>query len=302
MTMKATAHSLIERRIQDLRDNTDFVTTLFEKLVGYAIVAADFDGNIIAYNEGARLIYGYTPEEVIGKRKLETFFTRDFCTSGKLQATISQMLKQGHFSFEEPKVKKNGRTFPARVLMTLTRDKHGKIVGLVEITQDLTESREAEKAIARAQQLEKELRHMERLCNEPATATAAAFGLKTVRQSSQELFNRMAARFAEIMELAIERKTYKVEHDISGELSGMADELGTCGASPRDVIEVYSAALKRKTMEAGQYRAQAYTEEGRVMVLELMGHLVSYYRTYSPGRAAARQTAAGKKEAPYAVR
>ena len=35
-------------------------------------------------------------------------------------------------------------------------------------------------------------------------------------------------------------------------------------------------------------KAQAYVAEGRVMVLELMGHLASYYRTYSLGTKAVK--------------
>ena len=58
---------LIQERIEYLREHTDFVSALFDSLIGYAIIAADFDGNIIAYNEGAREIYGYAPEEIIGK-------------------------------------------------------------------------------------------------------------------------------------------------------------------------------------------------------------------------------------------
>jgi len=63
MTVKETSNLLIQERIKELRENTDFVNALMESLIGYAIIAADFDGNIIAYNEGARQIYGYNPEE-----------------------------------------------------------------------------------------------------------------------------------------------------------------------------------------------------------------------------------------------
>ena len=67
MALGNTSNQLTQERVRVLRDNTDFISTLLESLVGYAIVAADFDGNIIAYNEGARLIYGYDQEEVIGE-------------------------------------------------------------------------------------------------------------------------------------------------------------------------------------------------------------------------------------------
>lgn len=49
------------------------------------------------------------------------------------------------------------------------------------------------------------------------------------------------------------------------------------------MVELHSSALKRKTGAASHAKVQAYVEEGRMMVLELMGHLASYYRTYSLG-------------------
>jgi len=85
------------------------------------------------------------------------------------------------------------------------------------------------------------------------------------------------------MDLALEQQAYKVEHDISGKLRTIAEELGYFKAGPRDVVEIHSSALRKKTSETSHARAQAYAEEGRMMVLQLMGHLASYYRTYFPG-------------------
>jgi hypothetical protein len=43
MTVKETSKLLIQERIKELRENTDFVSALLESLIGYAIIAADFD-------------------------------------------------------------------------------------------------------------------------------------------------------------------------------------------------------------------------------------------------------------------
>jgi PAS domain S-box-containing protein len=136
--MNTTSQQLVQDRVEELHNNTDFVNALFESLVGYAIIAADFDGNIIAYNEGARQIYGYAPEEVIGKQAIEIFFPEDFIEAGKLQEIIDDLIDKGRFSYEGEKVRKSGERFPAQVLFTLTRDKNGKVVGFIEIVQDLT--------------------------------------------------------------------------------------------------------------------------------------------------------------------
>jgi len=144
--MRDISQQLIQDRIRELRENTDFVSTLFESLVGYAIIAADFDGNIIAYNEGARQIYGYTPEEVIGKQEIQTFFPREFIEAGKLQRIIDDLIEKERFSYEGEKVRKHGERFPAQMLFTLTKDKNDKAVGFIEIVEDITARKRAEEA------------------------------------------------------------------------------------------------------------------------------------------------------------
>src|SRR4030043_2125329 len=131
MTVKLTGNLLIQERIQELRDNTDFMSTLLESLFGYAIIAADFDGNIIAYNEGARKIYGYAPEEVIGKQGIDIFFPGDFIKAGKLQQIVNELLEKGRISGEMEKVRKNGEKFLAQALFTRTRAKTGRGVALI---------------------------------------------------------------------------------------------------------------------------------------------------------------------------
>ena len=288
--MRDTNQQLVQDRVKELRENTDFVNSLLESLVGYAIIAADFDGNIIAFNEGAQQIYSYAPEEVIGKQGIEVFFPKEFIEAGKLQQIIDDLIEKGRFSYEGEKVRKNGESFPAQVLFTLTKDKMGKVVGFVEIVADLTERQRSEQMEAeaqalaeRAEQLERELHSFERLSTPKTATTAQMLGLMPLHQSVPNLFSEMLKCYCDLMELALEQKAYRVEHDISGNLRSIADELGHLKAGPRDVVELHSSALKRKTDVASHAKAQAYVEEGRVMVLELMGHLVSYYRTYSLG-------------------
>ena len=141
-----TEFDLIHERINYLRENTDFALTLFQNLIGYAIIAADFDGNIIAFNEGAKLIYGYTSEEVIGRQNIELFFPKDFIEAGELQRAIVAFIKDERFSYEGEMLRKNGDRFPAQVLLTLTKDRNGKVVGFIVIVEDLTKRKIVEQA------------------------------------------------------------------------------------------------------------------------------------------------------------
>jgi PAS domain S-box-containing protein len=298
MTVKETGNLLIQERIKELRENTDFVSTLFESLVGYAIIAADFDGNIIAYNEGACQIYGYAPEEIIGKQNIEIFFPKDFIEAGKLEQIINKLIGKGRFSYEGEKVRKNGESFPAQILFTLTKDKSGKVVGFIEIVEDLTERKKVEEANLRIRQLEQELKSLTIISPpQQTTATAQAFGLQPLEQSSSDTFKQLVQHYGDLMELALEQRAFKVRHDISGKLQDIAGELVFSKAGPRDVVEVHVAALKEKTGSANNNaRAQAYIEEARVMVLQLMGHMVSQYRTYSTGATAEKTGRKSRRE------
>lgn len=145
--------SVYEEKMRYLNEHTDFTETIFNGLVGYGVIAADFDGTIIAYNKGASLIYGYSKEEIIGRLGLEALFPDDFMKAGGLQEIIDKLLKDGRHTFELENIKKSGESFPAKMSLTLVRSEDGRELGLVNIVQDLTEIRQAENEIRRLNQV-----------------------------------------------------------------------------------------------------------------------------------------------------
>ena len=145
--MEKNAGDQVRERMLNLQSNTDFFMTVFKGLVGYAIIAADFDGDVLAYNDGAEQVYGYGRDDVVGKMNVDTFFPRDFLDRGGLQRIVAGLIEKGSASFEGGKLRKNGEMFPAKSLFTLTKSNDGNIVGFVEITEDLTELKRAEEAL-----------------------------------------------------------------------------------------------------------------------------------------------------------
>ena len=55
-------------------------------------------------------------------------------------------------------------------------------------------------------------------------------------------------------------------------------------ATPRDLVAIHLAAIRAVSVDAPPIRQQAYLGEGRLMLLELMGHLAAYYRGRAYGR------------------
>src|SRR6266480_2859230 len=49
------------------QEAVDFITNILESSTEYSVIAKDLTGKIVLWNEGARRLYGYEPDEVIGK-------------------------------------------------------------------------------------------------------------------------------------------------------------------------------------------------------------------------------------------
>jgi DNA-binding response OmpR family regulator len=157
----------------------------------------------------------------------------------------------------------------------------------VELVRARVAQAEAEAALRDAQLVEQrrrereqqELRSLERLSGpRPAAVTAQAFGVEPLNRALPETFRDLTDRYAQLLDLALEQRTYKVDHRLSDALRSLADEIGFLHAGPRDVVELHTAALKGRLAGASPQKAQAYVDEAHVMVLELMGDLVAYYR------------------------
>jgi len=146
------------------------------------------------------------------------------------------------------------------------------------LLEELEQARERERR-------EKELRSLATLSSAPPTGvTARMYGMVSLIEGFPDNFRELVDTYEELMDLALDQQAYKVEHDVSGRLGAMAETLGFYKAGPRDVVDIHTTALKEKTRKTSTVeKKKAYTGEGWVMVLELMGHLVSFYRNRAQG-------------------
>jgi len=146
-TIKITeeeALELLRERLLHLRETTDFFSAVFRTMGGYAIIAADLDGTIQAYNEEVIKLYGYTHEEIVGnKMNIEVFYPTDIIETEKLSGTIKDTMIHGTCSFKSEQIRKDGSRFPAHIVLVVVKSNEGKIVGFVKIVQDISERKYA---------------------------------------------------------------------------------------------------------------------------------------------------------------
>ncbi|MGO4517251.1 PAS domain S-box protein [Terriglobus sp. 2YAB30_2] len=107
-----------------------------------AIITKDLDGIITSWNEGARRIFGYQAEEIVGQsiRRLipEELQHEEDAILAKLRA--GERIRH----FETTRVRKNGERFPISVTISPVKDDSGVIIGASKIARDISDRRRAE--------------------------------------------------------------------------------------------------------------------------------------------------------------
>jgi PAS domain S-box-containing protein len=134
---------MVEERTHELQETTDFLNSVLDSSTEYSIIATDLHGTILSYNEGARRIYGYEPEEIIGA-PVQIVIPREPGEAAKSREILRQVRREGTFSGETAHVRKGGRRFPVRFVQTLRYDDNGNPVGYTTITSDITRRKELE--------------------------------------------------------------------------------------------------------------------------------------------------------------
>jgi PAS domain S-box-containing protein len=135
-------YAKVTRDLTEKRRSEEIYHLLVSQVKEYAIFMMDVNGNILTWNEGAARIKGYTAPEIIGKH-FSVFYNDVDKKEGKPERGLKQALANGKFEDEGWRIKKDGSTFWANVVITpIYKDKH---IGFAKVTQDLTEKKELEK-------------------------------------------------------------------------------------------------------------------------------------------------------------
>jgi PAS domain S-box-containing protein len=109
------------------------------------IVTKDIDGIITSWNQGARRIFGYSADEVVGKP-----ITILIPADRRNEATnILDRIKRGERieSFDTVRQRKYGGSVDISVTISPLRDGAGNVIGASKIARDITDRKKAEEAL-----------------------------------------------------------------------------------------------------------------------------------------------------------
>lgn len=132
----------LDRRRHTLQAKTDELALLVEASFE-AIIGLGADGTVRSWNRGARSIYGYEPEEIVGKpvRLLET-------SPDAVRTRLSVEMRE---PIEVVRRRKDGRD--VLVLLSVSPVPNGTTIAFAETSLDITVRRELERALEHEKRL-----------------------------------------------------------------------------------------------------------------------------------------------------
>ncbi len=115
-----------------------FLRTILDSAIESSIIATDLDGTILAWNAGARRLYGYEAADVLGKSSVFVLHHAADVTSGRAQAILDEVRRTGIWSGELARVRADRTPFTANVTITLRRDAARREIGFTLISRELS--------------------------------------------------------------------------------------------------------------------------------------------------------------------
>ncbi|PID37967.1 MAG: hypothetical protein CSA24_01165 [Deltaproteobacteria bacterium] len=172
---------------EELRQTKEFLERLIDSTVD-AIVAADIEGRVLLFNQGAERIFGYEVKDVIGQMTLGDFFPE-----GVAETLMQQLRGDGDGGVgrlemvRKEVVAEEGELVPVRVSASIIYENDAE-VGTVSIISDLRERLHMERRLVQAQ---------ERLVDAEKQALIAELAGTTAHELNQPLTSVMG--YAELL-------------------------------------------------------------------------------------------------------
>ena len=250
-----------------LHETVEQFHILVDSVEEYAIYLLDPNGNIITWNTGAEKIKGFSTEEIIGKN-FASFYTADDVAAGKPQRNLREAARRGYIRDQGLRVRKDGSTFEAEVIITALRDEAGKLRGFSKVTRDITDqirSREFEAEKIAAQKAGKAKDDfLAALSHELRTPLTPALAAATYLQDNSEKLPPEFVEDIEIIKRNVQLQARLIDDllDLTRIARGMLHlELEECNAHKiiKNAVEIAHSALAAKQIDVStELKAKKY--------------------------------------------
>ena len=155
-----------------------------------AIISTNLQGIILSWNPCAEVLFGFSPEEVIGR-------SLDLLNPAGQESESSELLTR-MTNGEQPSYRevyrrrKNGRLIPVSVTISPVRDPEGKVIGISNIARDITDRKRQEAMLISAQQSSRQLAAIVESSNDAIISKDLEGRIRSWNQGAQNLYGYSA--------------------------------------------------------------------------------------------------------------
>ena len=257
-----------------LRESEERFRLLVEGVKDYAIFMLDAGGRVSTWNLGARRIKGYEEGEIVGEH-FSAFYTREDVKCGHPEEVLRHAVADGQYEEEGLRVRKDGSTFWANVVITALRDEAGNLRGFAKVTRDITarkEAEERERLLAREQAARERATDILESISDAFYAVDREWCFTYINGKAEELWGRsreelLGKNVWEEFPEAVDRESYRqitraMEEDVTTEFeTRLANGAWVVGRAypSREGLSVYfrDETENRRTEEAQRLLVQA---------------------------------------------
>ena len=111
---------------------------MIEEVQDYAIILLDVDGTVMTWNKGVEKIKGYTEEEIVGEN-FSIFYPPGDQEAGLPQNLLDRAAREGSVKHVGRRLRKDGSSFTASIVITALHDEEGNIIGYTKLTHEVRE-------------------------------------------------------------------------------------------------------------------------------------------------------------------
>lgn len=117
----------------------------------YSIFALAPDGRILTWNRGGERVHGYRSEEIVGQH-FSVFYPEADRHSGAPETALRSAAENGRYLAEGWRLRKDGGTFWANVVITALRDRDGRLLGFGKVVRDVSDKKAVHDAALESEQ------------------------------------------------------------------------------------------------------------------------------------------------------
>ena len=120
---------------------------VIDEVTDYAIFLLDAEGRISTWNRGGEQVFGYAPDEIIG-RHFSALFLEEDRRNGVPEKELENARRNGRTEDTRWHLRGDNRTFFADGVTTPLRSATGEIIGYSKISRDITDRYMTERRLA----------------------------------------------------------------------------------------------------------------------------------------------------------